>query len=184
MPSTRSLLLVAALPLLLAACDSMRQDLGLGRNPPDEFAVVEHPPLSMPPEYSIKPPRPGAPRPQGVDPTQQASDSLFNGNPGSTQSVAPPSDGEKALLAATGANKATPDIRATVDRETSQKVVASPHLVEQLTDWASDDGEKPSTTVDAVAEAQRIKAANDNNQPITQGSTPVIEKQTGGWLGL
>ena len=179
---SRPLLFLGVSTLLLAACGETRQDLGFGRNPPDEFAVVEHPPLSMPPEYTLKPPRPGAPRPQAVDTTQQASETLFNGNaPAPASGV---SDSEKALLVATGATKASPDIRTTVDRETSQKVVASPHLVEQLTDWAGSDGQKPATTVDAVAEAQRIKDAQQAGQPVTQGATPVIEKQESGWLGL
>ncbi len=179
MPSLRSFLMLGLVALSLAACGETRQDLGLGRNPPDEFAVLEHPPLSMPPDYALHPPRPGAPRPQTVDVTQQASEALFGAN-NSTQ-VGDVSDSEKALLAAAGATKAEPNIRETVDRETAQKVVASPHLVERLTDWSD---EKPATTVDAAAEAARIKAAQQNNQSVTQGATPVIEKQDSGWLGL
>jgi hypothetical protein len=180
MTVSRSFLFLGTAALLLAACTDTRQDLGLGRNVPDEFAVVERPPLSMPPDYSIHPPRPGAPRPQGVDPSQQASQTLFNGN--GPESADAPSDGEKALLAATGATNADPNIRTTLDRDSAQKVVASPHLVDQLTDWGDD--KKPAATVDPVAEAARIKNAQDNNQPINQGATPIIEKQESGWLGL
>lgn len=180
MSSLRSLFLLGLTALVLTACGEARQDLGLGRNPPDEFAVIEHPPLSMPPEYSLKPPRPGAPRPQGTDTTQQASEALFNGS--APVPAANTSDAEKALLAATGANKAPATIRETVDRETAQKVVASPHLVERLMDW--NDDQKPATTVDAAAEAERIKQAHESGQPVTSGATPVIEKQQSGWLGL
>jgi hypothetical protein len=179
MSASRSVYILGLTALLLAACTETRQDLGLGRNPPDEFAVLERPPLSMPPDYALHPPRPGEARPQTVDVTQHASDALFNGNVSAQSDTQ--SDGEKGLLTAAGAAKADPNIRQTVDHETSEKVVASPHLVERLTDWS---GEKPATTVDAPAEADRIKNAQDSNQPVTQGATPVIEKQSSGWLGL
>jgi hypothetical protein len=152
----------------------------MGRTPPDEFAVMERPPLSMPPDYALRPPRPGAPRPQIVDTAAQAQETLFNGN-GATAPKAP-SQGEQALLEAAGATKADNSIRDTVDRETAQKVVASPHLVDMLMGSGSD--EKPATTVDASAEAARIKQDQQANKPVTNGATPVIEKQESGWLGL
>ncbi len=180
MSSPRLLCLLGLTLLALTACGETRQDLGLGRSVPDEFAVVERPPLSMPPDFSLRPPRPGAPRPQNVEASQQASDIVFNGNaPAPAGNV---SEGEQALLAQAGAAKADPSIRDTVDREASQKVVASPHLVDQLTDWGDD--QKPAPTVDAAAEAARIKQAQTNGQPVNAGATPVIEKQDSGWLGM
>jgi hypothetical protein len=181
MMSSRSALVLGLAVLLLAACGDVREDLGLGRNAPDEFAVVERPPLSMPPDYGLRPPRPGAPRPQMVDTSQQASQALFNGNPPTQMSAS--SSSEAALLAATGATKADPNIRNTVDLESSQKAVASPHLVERVMDWG-DDSQTPGATVDANAEAARIKQVQENNQPINQGATPIIEKQQSSWLGL
>ena len=178
--SSRSVLILGLATLLLAACGDVREDLGLGRNVPDEFAVVERPPLSMPPDYGLRPPRPGAPRPQGVDTSFQASQVLFNGS-ASVQNTAS-SSSEAALLSATGATKADPNIRSTVDLESSQKAVASPHLVDRVMNWG--DNEKPGATLDAEAEAARIKQAQENNQPINQGPTPIIEKQKSSWLGL
>jgi hypothetical protein len=180
MSLSRSFLFLGIATLFLAACGEVREDLGLGRNPPDEFAVVERPPLSMPPDFSLRPPRPGASRPQAVDTDQQASAAVF-GDKASLRAQEP-SVGEKALLESTGAAKADPGIREIVDRESAQKVIASPHLVQRLIDWT--DRENPVTTVDAAAEAERIKTAKENNQPVTSGATPVIEKQTSGWLGL
>lgn len=176
----RSLITLGCASLLLAACGDVRQDLGLGRNPPDEFAVVDRPPLSMPPDFDLRPPEPGAPRPQSVDLKQRASDVLFAGDTSATSTET--SDGEKALLTQLGADKASPDIRTTVDREASQKVVGTEHLVQDLLWWKKD--EKPVTTVDAAAEAERIKDAKDKGEPLNQGATPVIERQQSGWLGL
>ena len=133
MTLSRSLVLFGVSTLLLAACGEIREDLGLGRNPPDEFAVVERPPLSMPPDYGLSPPRPGAPRPQAVDADQQARSALFEAGAKKTSAKAQAaSGGEQALLAASGAAKADPGIRNVIDRESAQKAVASPHLVERL----------------------------------------------------
>jgi Protein of unknown function (DUF3035) len=178
------LLLILAAPLLLAACTGIREDLGLGRAPPDEFAVVDRPPLSMPPDFDLRPPRPGAPRPQDVDPNEQASKSLFSPASHAAMSSGGASGAEKALLAQTGAEKADPNIRDTVNRETSQKVAANEHLVRELLDWVHGAGEKPAATVDAAAEAARIKDAKDKGEPLNKGATPVIERDKTGWLGL
>ena len=53
----RSLPLMILGCMALAACSSIREDLGLGRSPPDEFAVIDRPPLSMPPDFGLRPPR-------------------------------------------------------------------------------------------------------------------------------
>jgi hypothetical protein len=179
MASMRSVLIIGLSAFLLAACGEVREDLGMGRNAPDEFAVVERPPLSMPPDYGLHPPRPGAPRPQEVDTREQASEALFSSSTPATDATQ--SDGEKALLAAAGADRADTSIRDTVDREASQKVVASPHLVQRLLDGSDPSS---STTVDPVAEAARLKRAQDSGQSASSGATPVIEKQESGWLGL
>lgn len=62
-------LLPALAPLLalgLSACsgDDLSRSFGLTRDTPDEFTVTTRAPLSMPPDYALRPPRPGAARPQ------------------------------------------------------------------------------------------------------------------------
>ena len=49
--------------LVLSGCSGARQTFGLDRKPPDEFSVVTRAPLAVPPEYQLRPPQPGAPRP-------------------------------------------------------------------------------------------------------------------------
>ncbi|MDP9127711.1 MAG: DUF3035 domain-containing protein [Pseudomonadota bacterium] len=183
MMRSRSLVILGVATVMLAACGEIREDLGLGRNPPDEFAVVDRPPLSLPPDFDLRPPQPGAERPQAVNLSQRASDVLFAGDQSATApTVSEPSDAEKALLETAGANKVDPDIRKIVDREAAKKVVGTTHLVDELLWWKKD--EKPATTVDATAEAARIKDAKDKGKPLNEGATPVIERQKTGWLGL
>jgi hypothetical protein len=57
------LVMVAVLALGGCARGSVQQALGLGKRSPDEFAVVKRAPLIVPPEYDLRPPDPGAPRP-------------------------------------------------------------------------------------------------------------------------
>lgn len=172
--------------VVLSGCGGTAEALGFGRNAPDEFAVVERPPLSMPPDYDLRPPRPGAPRPQEVSMTDRASEMMFGETKKSMMSssaVSGTSDSEKALLASAGADKAQADIRSTIDREAAQKVSGSDHLVENLL-WWRDPSATAGTTVDAAAEAKRLKEAKEKGGSVNSGATPVIEKGNSGWLGL
>ena len=70
---------------------------------PDEFAVARQAPLVIPPDFSLVPPKPGAPRPQEADSSTQALQALFGG-------PAPRSAVENALTSQPGevAAPATP----------------------------------------------------------------------------
>ena len=76
--SARRIVLAATLPLALAACEGVKQELGLTKQPPDEFAVVaSKAPLVVPPDFTLRPPRPGAPRPQEPQPAEAAKNALM-----------------------------------------------------------------------------------------------------------
>ena len=175
-----SRLCLLLVPLALGACSGLKEDLGLGRNPPDEFAVVDRPPLSMPPDFTLRPPQPGVGRPQEVDTTKQASAALFD-EPTVKSSG---SQVEQALLAQTHAERSEPNIRDLVDKESSQKVVANEHLVDKLLIWTSKDKTPPATIVNATDEAARIKDAQAKGEPLNATATPIIERNKSGWLGL
>ena len=75
--SARRIALAAALPLALAASEGVKQELGMTKQPPDEFAVVaSKAPLVVPPDFTLRPPRPGAPRPQEPQPAEAARNAL------------------------------------------------------------------------------------------------------------
>lgn len=183
---TKPRLALLALAFALAGCSGTADALGLGRNAPDEFAVVDRPPLSMPPDFDLRPPKPGAPRPQEIKTTDRASQTLFGTSSKSAflaggSSSTSASDSEKGILEAAGAAKADPNIRQTIDRETTQRVVGSKQLIDDILWWRKNE---QGTTVDAAAEAQRLKEAKEKGESVTNGATPVIEKNKSGWLGL
>lgn len=70
------LILTAGGAMLLASCGSGGI---LNRERPDEFAVQRQAPLAIPPDFSLTPPAPGAPRPAEGTAAQQALDALFGG---------------------------------------------------------------------------------------------------------
>ena len=46
--------------LLIAGCSDLKKSIGLERSSPDEFAVESRAPLTMPPDFNLRPPQPGA----------------------------------------------------------------------------------------------------------------------------
>ena len=86
------LLAVACLcvSLMLPGCAGFRQALGMDRVGPDEFAVESRAPLTIPPEFDLRPPQPGAPRPQeltSADKARRVIDSAGPGEPGRQATV-------------------------------------------------------------------------------------------------
>ena len=49
---------------------------------PDEFAVESRAPLTIPPEFDLRPPQPGAPRPQEVTAADKARKVIDTAGPG------------------------------------------------------------------------------------------------------
>ena len=90
----------------LVGCGGVGKSLGFGKQSPDEFAVVRNAPLSLPPDYTLRPPRPGAARPQEEQLSIQAENSVFGRD--SNAASRPESEGEYALLREANALAANP----------------------------------------------------------------------------
>lgn len=67
---------------LLAGCTDFKQMIGLDQPMPDEFAVESRAPLTIPPDFNLRPPEPGAPRPQEKSAEQQAQQIMEQAGPG------------------------------------------------------------------------------------------------------
>jgi hypothetical protein len=174
---TLRLLMIAGLALALSACGGFREQLGMNKQSPDEFRVVSRAPLTLPPDYSLRPPEPGAPRPQVGTSAQQAERAVFANSqaPTQQQAVVPRTAGEQALLAAAGAEQADPNIRLIVDRETKRINAESERFVDALVFW---DTQPPAgSIVDPVAETRRLQENAALGQSPTTGPTPQIERR-------
>lgn len=86
------LLIVAG--VALSGCQSTKNALGLNKVVPDEFRVVTKAPLVVPPDYALRPPAPGEPRPQELQPESAARQALLGQRDATNRSA-----GEAALVA-------------------------------------------------------------------------------------
>ncbi len=81
--------LCSACTLLLPGCTDLKRSIGLERSSPDEFAVESRAPLTMPPDFELRPPQPGAARPQEKSSGQQARQVIEQAGPGEPGKQAP-----------------------------------------------------------------------------------------------
>ena len=166
-----ALLSIFILPFL-AACDNAKKELGLTRSAPDEFAVVKRAPLEMPPEFALRPPEPGAPRPQEAAMVDQAAAAVLGEETVQQKKTTGrnPTSGEMALLE--DANiRYNPDIRAIIDAEANNVAEREQPVVQKLLNIGKAQL-PPAKVVDAEAEAQRLKENAETGKAPTDGQTP------------
>lgn len=173
-----SLGLIVSAGLTLGACTSVSRALGMQKVSPDEFAIVTKAPLVIPPDYALRPPRPGE-RDVQDDPQIMAQNALFG------PEATPVADGvvtagEFALLTQSGAGDADPNIRLALSTEASAVTQKDRRFTNQLLFWqANDPNGYDDTAVDAAAEAERIRNNRAAGRPITEGEVPTISKNRG-----
>lgn len=170
-----------AMILALGACQGVRDQLGLTKQSPDEFKVVARAPLTLPPEFTLRPPEPGIPRPQEGTPAQQARQAIFRLEQPKAQPLEQEirvdgrSRGELSLLKAAGADNIDPAIRRTIDSETQRLNAESDDFIDALVFWRKK--EDPGLVVDAAEEAKRLRENAALGKPVTAGETPTIERR-------
>ena len=166
--------LLVSLGLSLNACGGVKESLGLNRTAPDEFAVVKRAPLAMPPDYTLRPPRPGAPRPQEQATSEQARQAVFGGEEQPVSNTK--TDGESVLLQKAGGNAADPHIRRKVDKETAGLQDRNVPVAKKLLGLGGGQREPSASVVDQAAEAERLRKNAEEGKPVTAGETPSIEE--------
>ncbi len=170
-----------ALILALSACEGVKKQLGMTKQSPDEFKVVSRAPLTVPPDFTLRPPQPGMARPQEGTVTQQARKVVFRLEQPKEPTLEERFEadgrslGELSLLKAAGADKADPDIRLIVDRETQQINAESEDFIEALVFWR--EKAEPGRVVDASEEARRLRENAALGKSVTTGETPTIERR-------
>lgn len=134
---------------MLPACGGVQDALGMGKNPPDEFSVVTKAPLVIPPDYSLRPPQPGAPPTGETSPSERARQALVPDAAAGTET-----QGQAALLSRVG--PAEDDIRAKVEGENREIEEKSEALTSDILFWQ--DNKPPANVIDATEEAGRLRA--------------------------
>lgn len=173
--------LVAVSAVALTACGGLRQSIGLTKVVPDEFVTVASAPLTVPPEYGLRPPAPGQPRPQELAPESAARQILL----GQRQSVTR-TPGETALVTAAGADRADPLARYVIDDEFGDLAHKEESFANRIMFWRRDDSAtqaptvtqtaEGAVTIDAQTEAARLAALTG-----TQSSIVIQPRASGGF---
>ena len=176
---TVSVLAVSA--VALTACGGLRQSIGLTKVVPDEFLTVASAPLTVPPEYGLRPPAPGQPRPQELAPESAARQILL----GQRQAVTR-TPGEQALVVAAGADRADPLARYVVDDEFGDLAHKEESFANRILFWRRDDAStqaptqtqtaQGAVTIDAASENARLQALTG-----TQSSIVIAPRRSSGF---
>lgn len=168
-----TVLAVLAAATAASGCASFQRAVGAARTAPDEFRVVTQAPLTLPPDYSLRPPRPGEPRPQELEPGAEARAALFGQDLARSASV-----GERTLVASAGAEAVDPNIRDTIDYESQGVVRRNRDFVDRLLVFQGSGA--AASPLDPQAEAARLEH-DEAVRRATGGGQVVIERQRGGF---
>lgn len=147
--------------------------LGFGKVTPDEFRVVAKAPLTLPPDYSLRPPTPGEPRPQELQPESAARQAILG-----EAAAVKRSDGEKLLSARVGTSHADPLIRYVVDDEFGEVAHKDKSFADTVMFWkpSQPDPAKVAANRRAAVEASAPLNATEEEARIkaTVGDKPVV----------
>lgn len=154
----------------LSGCQSTAHALGMDKVTPDEFRVVARAPLVVPPDYALRPPAPGEPRPQELQPESAARAALLG-----QRAAVDRSDAERLLATRAGGDRADPLIRYSVDDEFGDIAHKDRSFADFVMFWRRGQSITPGTPaaaadappqpVDAAAESVRLQALT-GNQPV------------------
>jgi hypothetical protein len=158
----------------LSGCDTMRRAAGLQKKSPDEFAVTTKAPLVIPPNFNLRPPLPGAPPANTLDPSSNAELALFSNSDPKTvaaQMKGNYSNGERMLLANAKVQQADPSIRARLNADQRATVQNADR---SFTDKLLNSAATPDTGRAVNADAEVNKGR--------KGTTTAPKKDSGGWF--
>lgn len=169
---TAFLIGLAAASVTLSACggnNNVRKQLGLEKQAPDAFSVVTRAPLEVPPDYTLRPPTPGAQRPMELQPAEQARQTVFGKSSEEliqARSIQADSKGARALLEKAGAAEADPNIREVLVAEDTVLNRDERATAERLMFWRDGDALPQGDALDPVEELDRLN--DGQNDTITK----------------
>lgn len=155
MKKTTLIALTGAALAVSAACTSSGRS-----SSPDEFRVVTKAPLTVPPDYKLRPPQAGSMLPAEVDPSRTEVASAFGTTIGQDASAS-----ERALVAAAGANATNPIIRAQVDYDETKTLRKRSSVVDTILFWREDDEEVGFPVEDNATGGEEVTIERGNSSP-------------------
>lgn len=173
--------LLIAMSAALGGCSQLQEAVGQTKKAPDEFQVVSRAPLSLPPNFDLKPPQPGAVRPQEGTTSEQAAERILGRKIRSSAQQVTSSTSQSASASNTsfeqklGLGQAKPDIRKIVDSETETFVYETKYPIDYLLFWV--EGAEKGIVLDPKKEQKRLRENSALGRPADTGQTPTIERK-------
>jgi hypothetical protein len=170
------IILFSCAVVLFPSCESTRKAFSGDKSAPDEFAVFSRPPLTLPPKYKLRPPKPGTTVKRGDSTSAIAKRAMLNNNSKTKiqKNKLKGSPGTIVLLRETGGLNATSNIREAINAETSILSNEDQRFVDKLMFWI-DESKPGSTIVNAKKEQKRIQRTQALGKSITEGKTPDVK---------
>lgn len=165
----------------LGGCSGAKRAFGMQKVAPDEFTVVTKPPLVLPPDYSLRPPQPGAPNPAVITPSGNAELALFDRDGQLSDNAQGYTSGEVNLLETTGGSGASANIRQVVNAETASLVEKDSSIAERILFW-QEPSEAPAAVIDPVKEAERLKGNKAPDESASETKKPAAKPEKKGWF--
>lgn len=146
----------------LSACAS-------GNSTPDEFRVIRKAPLTVPPDYNLRPPAPGSSRPQELASDQAARAAVFGVDIGRTAT-----EGERLLIRSAGGEAVESNIRSEIDYDSAQILRKPRSFTDTILNFGKGGGE---AVLDPAAEAERVAAQKAGDDDATGGGKVLIRRK-------
>jgi len=155
MTKTSLLLAIASAGLMATGCASS------STNAPDEFRVVTKAPLTVPPEYNLRPPPAGQTRPAEVASAEDERVISFGQDMGQNASAS-----EKALVRAAGAVAVSPVVRAQLDYEEAGIIRKNKSFADRVVFWRGTDEEIAEAAGDSATGGEEVTIDRGNGNRI------------------
>ncbi len=146
--------------LSLAGCDGPKSLLIASRRVPDEFEVVQRASLEIPPDFTLRPPMPGAPPKHYMEASHEAKNVVYDSVVRTKK--ARPAGRARAVdtfLSQARAEERDPVIRQTIIQETHDASEGDENFMRKLAFWKKK--QKKGDVIDPIAEKARFAAPSN-----------------------
>lgn len=163
--------------LALCACSdgSLREKVGLERKPLDEFKVLSRPPLTVPPDFSLRPPSDDVSAINNSNISNEARTLLLGDAPKPVETpgqYTAPTTADSVFLRNAGADGVNPSVRDTIRAESGELEDESE---KSTLDKLGEPLKKSDPLVNPTGEKKRILENKEQGKDITEGDTPTTK---------
>jgi hypothetical protein len=188
-------MVVLAAMVAVSGCSSIKSAAGITKESPDEFAVVTKAPLVIPPDYNLRPPKPGAVPTNQLSPTGAAEAALAGD---STGTPGTPANGysasETSILTQADATNADHSIRQEIASDEKSMQGSDESFTDKVLFGGPTDNSDKNVNADANSHANTpagagapAAAPEPAAKPDDSASSSKKSEDSGGWfswLGL